>query len=256
MKISIITATYNSRLTLSSCITSVLKQTYQNIEYVVVDGNSTDETLELLKQHQLQFPKIEFKILSEPDSGIYDALNKGVQLATGDVIGFVHSDDILADNQTVSKLADKFDREYIDGVYGDLQYVDKNNIGKIIRYWKSSDFHPGLLRKGWMPSHPTLFLKKEVYEKHGFFDLSYSISADYDFILRIFKDQELKFGYLPTVITNMRVGGASNRSIKNIIKKSKEDYIAIKRNNVGNIITLIRKNTSKIKQFFQYAIRS
>jgi len=250
MKISIITATYNSKATLKTCMISVLHQSYQNIEYVIIDGNSTDETLELVKQHQLQFPQIEFKILSEPDNGIYDALNKGVQLATGEVIGFVHSDDILADNQIISKLANQFDKENVDGVYGDLQYVDKNNIGKIIRYWKSTNFNFSLLKKGWMPAHPTLFLKKEVYEKHGFFNLTYQISADYDFMLRILKDDSLKFGYLPKVITKMRIGGASNGSINNIIKKTKEDYRAIRSNHIGGWFSILIKNTSKIKQLF------
>ena len=249
MKISIITATYNSEVTLSSCMTSVLQQSYHNIEYVIIDGNSTDETLELVKQHQLKFPQIEFKILSEPDSGIYDALNKGVQLATGEVIGFVHSDDILADNQIISKIANQFDKENVDGVYGNLQYVDKNNIGKIIRYWKSTNFNASLLKKGWMPAHPTLFLKKEVYEKHCEFNLSFKISADYDFMLRILKDDSLKFTYLPNVITKMRVGGASNRSIKNIIQKTKEDYLAVRLNNIGGWYLIFLKNISKVRQF-------
>ena len=249
MKISIITATYNSEATLKSCMISVLHQSYQNIEYVIIDGNSTDETLELVKQHQLQFPQIEFKILSEPDKGIYDALNKGVQLATGEVIGFVHSDDILADNQIVSTLANLFEKENLDGVYGDLQYVDKNNIGKIIRYWKSTNFNSSLLKKGWMPAHPTLFLKRGVYKKHGDFDLSFKIAADYDFMLRVLKDQSLKFSYIPEVITKMRVGGASNRSLKNIIQKTKEDYRAIRSNNIGDWFSILIKNTSKIKQF-------
>jgi len=249
MKISIITATYNSKATLKSCMISVLHQSYQNIEYVIIDGNSTDETLELVKQHQLQFPQIEFKILSEPDNGIYDALNKGVQLATGEVIGFVHSDDTLADNHIISTLANQFEKENIDGVYGDLQYVDKNNIDKIIRYWKSTDFNSSLLKKGWMPAHPTLFLKKEVYEKHGEFNLSYKISADYDFMLRILKDDSLKFTYLPKVITKMRVGGASNRSVKNIIQKTKEDYRAVRSNNIGGWYLIFLKNISKVRQF-------
>ena len=247
--ISIITVTYNSSLTITSTLESILNQTKNKIEYIIIDGNSTDETLELVKQHQLQFPQIEFKILSEPDNGIYDALNKGIQLATGEVIGFVHSDDILADNHIVSTLANQFEKENIDGVYGDLQYVDKNNIDKIIRYWKSTDFNSSLLKKGWMPAHPTLFLKKEVYEKHGEFNLSYKISADYDFMLRILKDDSLKFTYLPKVITKMRVGGASNRSVKNIIQKTKEDYRAVRSNNIGGWYLIFLKNISKVRQF-------
>jgi len=249
MKISIITATYNSEATLSSCMMSVLQQSYQNIEYIIIDGNSTDETLELVKQNQLKFPKIEFKILSEPNNGIYDALNKSIQSATGEIIGFVHSDDMLADNHIVSMVANQFYKENIDGIYGDLQYVDKNNIDKVIRYWKSADFNSNLLKKGWMPAHPTLFLKKEVYEKHGNFNLSYKISADYDFMLRILKDESLIFNYLPKVITKMRVGGISNRSLKNIIKKTKEDYRAVLSNNIGGWYLIFLKNISKVRQF-------
>jgi glycosyltransferase len=189
-------------------------------------------------------------MVSEKDYGIYDALNKGISAASGDIIGFVHSDDFLASSDIINDIVSMMKTESLDGVYGNLQYVDKINTKKIIRNWKSCHFKTGLLKNGWMPPHPTLFLKREVYQKYGLFDVSYRISADYDFMLRIFKDSELKFGYLPKVITKMRVGGASNRSIKNIIEKSKEDYRAIKSNNIGDFLTLIRKNTSKLKQFF------
>ena len=188
-------------------------------------------------------------IISEKDSGLYDAINKGILNATGDVIGLLHSDDILYSSEIISDLIAKIYDENLDGVYGDLQYVDKKNTNKIIRLWKSCEFNPNLLGKGWMPAHPTLILKKEVYSKHGVFNKSFKIAADYDFMLRILKDKTLNFGYLPRVIIKMRVGGASNRSIKNIIKKSKEDYRAIRSNNIGGVITLILKNTSKIKQF-------
>ena len=246
MKISIITVCYNSDKTLDKTIQSVLSQAYINVDYIIVDGGSKDTTIDIIKKYKSKI----FKWVSEPDKGIYDALNKGVQLATGDVVGFLHSDDLLVDSKIVSTIANQFEKENIDGVYGDLQYVDKNNIGKIIRYWKSCDFNSSLLKKGWMPAHPTLFLRKKVYDKYGRFDLAYKISADYDFMLRILKDDSLKFTYLPKVITKMRLGGASNRSIRNIIKKSKEDYRAIRSNNIGGFITLMLKNTSKIKQFF------
>lgn len=246
--VSIITATYNSAEVIESCLRSVLNQDYSKIELVIIDGKSSDETLLKVKKVSNKYNNIH--VLSEKDKGIYDALNKGVDLAKGDVIGFVHSDDFLASKDIINNIVSIMKSEKLDGVYGDLQYVDKSNTRKIIRNWKSCDFEPDVLKKGWMPPHPTLFLKREVYEKYGSFNLSYKISADYDFILRIFKNPELKLGYLPKVITKMRVGGASNRSLKNIIKKSKEDYRAITGNNVGNFLTLIRKNTSKIKQFF------
>ena len=248
MNVTIITASFNSALSIKTCLDSVVHQNYNDIEYLIIDGKSSDATLKIIKVYQQKFPFI--KLISEKDSGIYDALNKGVQLASGDIIGFVHSDDFLEFNDIIYHIVSMTKSENLDGVYGDLQYVDKSNTKKIIRSWKSCDFKPPLLKQGWMPPHPTLFLKKEVYEKHGLFDLSYRISADYDFLLRIFKDPELKFGYLPKVITKMRVGGASNQSLKNIIKKSKEDYRAIRINNIGNFLTLARKNFSKIKQLF------
>jgi len=248
MNVTIITASFNSALSIKTCLDSVVHQNYNDIEYLIIDGKSSDATLKIIKVYQQKFPFI--KLISEKDSGIYDALNKGVQLASGDIIGFVHSDDFLEFNDIIYHIVSMTKSENLDGVYGDLQYVDKSNTKKIIRSWKSCDFKPRLLKQGWMPPHPTLFLKKEVYQKHGLFDLSYRISADYDFLLRIFKDPELKFGYLPKVITKMRVGGASNKSLKNIIKKSKEDYRAIRINNIGNFLTLARKNFSKIKQLF------
>ena len=246
IKISIITASYDSDKTLEKSVQSVFAQTYINVEYIIIDGNSKDSTINIIKKYETKITKW----ISEPDKGIYDALNKGLQLATGDVIGFVHSDDLLANNQIISKIANQFEKGNIDGLYGDLQYVDKNNIDTVIRYWKSCDFKSSLLKKGWMPAHPTLFLKKEVYIKHGDFNLIYKIAADYDFMLRVFKDNTLNFVYLPEIIMKMRVGGASNKNLKNIIQKTKEDYKAITSNKIGNWFTLFLKNYTKFKQFF------
>lgn len=248
MKVSLITATYNSEISIKTCLDSIVSQDYSDLEYLFIDGGSSDNTLSIIKKYRQNNPFI--KMVSEKDYGIYDALNKGISAASGDIIGFVHSDDFLASSDIINDIVSMMKTESLDGVYGNLQYVNKKNTQKVIRNWISCDFKFSLLKNGWMPPHPTLFLKKEVYQKHGLFDVSYRISADYDFMLRIFKDSELKFGYLPKVITKMRVGGASNRSIKNIIEKSKEDYRAIKSNNIGDFLTLIRKNTSKLKQFF------
>jgi len=245
LKISIISVCYNSSKTILDTIKSVNSQSYPNIEHVFIDGLSSDNTLEIIRSNS----KKKNIIISEKDSGLYDAINKGILNATGDVIGILHSDDILYSSKIVSDLIAKIYNENLDGVYGDLQYVDKKNTNKIIRLWKSCEFNPNLLGKGWMPAHPTLILKKEVYIKHGVFNKSFKIAADYDFMLRILKNSDLKFGYLSKVVTKMRVGGASNRSIKNIIKKSKEDYRAIRSNNIGGIITLLLKNASKINQF-------
>jgi glycosyltransferase involved in cell wall biosynthesis len=245
LKISIITATYNSYPNILSMLRNIQSQSYPNIELIIIDGGSNDGTLEEIKKCNFVA-----NYISEPDQGIYDALNKGLKLASGQIIGFLHSDDIFADNNIVSKIVNQYKNKKIDGVYGDLQYVNKKNTNTIIRNWKSCNFQPSLLKKGWMPAHPTLFLKKEVYIKHGNFDLTYKISADYDFMLRVFKDNNLNFIYLPKVITKMRLGGESNRNLKNIIIKTKEDYRAMTSNKIGNWRTLFLKNYTKFKQFY------
>ncbi|MBJ7879151.1 glycosyltransferase family 2 protein [Gelidibacter salicanalis] len=248
MKISIITATYNSAKTLELCMDSVLQQTYSNIEYIIVDGGSTDETLNLIKLKSDNHPNIIYS--SEPDKGIYDALNKGISKATGDVIGFVHSDDFLADPAVIATIATAFNEAAIDGVYGNLHYVQFDDPEKIVRNWTSQPFAPKLLKRGWMPAHPTLFLTKKVYDTHGQFNLNYTIAADYDFILRIFKHDQYSFKYLPHTIMKMRVGGASNRSLTNLVHKTKEDYKAAKTNKINfPVLVILQKNLSKIPQW-------
>lgn len=248
MKISIITATLNSIKNLPTALSSVVSQNYDNIEWIIVDGNSNDGTVEYIKTHQ---DTIDHWI-SEPDLGIYDALNKGIRMATGDVIGLLHSDDVFNDQNTIANVAKSFISNNSDGVYGNLEYVSKHNINKVIRYWKSQNFKPSLLQLGWMPAHPSLFLKKEVYKKHGYFDLTFKIAADYDFILRIFQDQNLKFSYLNQVITKMRTGGASNHSLNNITIKTIEDLKALRKNNIKNPFKVIYfKKISKILQFIK-----
>ena len=249
MKISIITATFNSGKFIESCIKSILKQNYKKFEIIIIDGLSTDSTIKKIKTLLDKHNNIKF--FSEKDLGIYHALNKGIEKANGDIIGFVHSDDLLYNKNVLSNIIDVFKNSNIDGVYGDLQYVEKQNTNKVIRYWKSKDFKPNLINKGWTPPHPTLYLKKKVYEKHGFFDLNYKISSDYDFMTKIFMDNTFNFKYIPKVITKMRVGGISNKNIKNVLIKTFEDYKVIYKNGSGGIITLLRKNTSKIKQFIK-----
>ncbi|WP_299778196.1 glycosyltransferase family 2 protein [uncultured Formosa sp.] len=250
MKVSIITATYNSEKTIEDCLKSVLNQNYNNIEYIIIDGASTDDTLSIIEKAKLKHENI--ISVSEADKGIYDALNKGIEKATGDVVGFLHSDDFFASNETINHIVEAFKSNKVDGVYGDLHYINSTNSDKIVRNWKSQPFSEKLLKQGWMPAHPTLFLKKSVYLKHGLFNLNFKIAADYDLMLRIFKDASLRFNYLPEVITKMRVGGASNRSLKNIWLKTREDYMAVKGNKMGSpVLVICSKNLSKIPQLFK-----
>ena len=240
MKVSIITSVFNNEKHIEDAINSVLNQTYKNIEYIIIDGNSTDNTKKIIEKY---LDKIDV-FISEPDKGIYDGLNKGIKNATGDIIGFLHSDDIYYDNKVIEKVVNNFN-ENIDGVYGDLVYIKEN---KVIRYWKSGEFNIEKLKKGWMPPHPTLFLKKSIYDKYGLFDLDFKIAGDYDFILRVLKNN-LNLKYIPEVLYKMRVGGASNKNIKNIIQKSKEDLKALHKNQIGGFDVLFKKNISKIGQF-------
>jgi len=250
MKVSIITATYNSEKTLSSCMDSVLSQNYSDIEYIIIDGASNDGTLALIESYAIKNPNIVY--YSDKDRGIYDALNKGIELSTGDIIGFVHSDDYLADNTVIDQIVKAFLKFDVIGVYGDLHYVASSNVQKVIRYWRSQPFKEKLLLRGWMPAHPTLFLKKEVYKNKGSFDLNYKIAADYDFILRVFQDKNYTFKYLPITVTKMRIGGASNKGIKNLIRKTREDYRASRNNGLRLPLKVVLfKNFSKIQQWFK-----
>lgn len=243
IKVSIITVVRNGEKTIKDTIESVLSQTYSDIEYILIDGCSTDKTVEIINGYEKQISKF----ISEPDEGIYDGLNKGVSLATGDVIAFLHSDDVYANETVISGIVNCFDNG-TQGVYGDLVYTDKADVNKVFRYWKSCDFSLSLLSKGWMPPHPTLFLRREVYQKYGTFDTSFKIAGDYDFMLRILKDN-IVVKYLPQVVYKMRVGGESNRSIKNILNKSKEDLRAMRKNEINNpFFALFYKNMSKIMQ--------
>ena len=246
MKISVVTAVFNRAGTIGAAIESVQAQTYPDVEHVVQDGGSKDGTLDVVRG--LSNPST--KLISERDHGIYDAINRGIGNATGDVIGLMHSDDFFASPDALARVANAFANPSVQGVYGDLQYVAADNPAKVVRHWRSGEFTPAKLKQGWMPPHPTLYLRREVFDAHGLYDTSFSIAADYDAMLRYLAIGKIKLAYVPQVLVKMRMGGESNRSIERIIKKSREDYRALRNNKVGGIGTLAAKNLSKISQFF------
>ncbi|MBK1706834.1 glycosyltransferase family 2 protein [Halochromatium glycolicum] len=250
MKISIITATYNCASTLADCLDSLDNQSHSDIEHIVIDNQSSDGTLELLRsRHDNQRV-----IVSEPDAGIYDALNKGIAMASGEVVGLLHSNDLFAAEDVVSGIAEAFSDPNINAVYGDLEYVSQQDTDRVIRYWRAGNFEPINLRRGWMPPHPTLFLRRSVYEQFGPFNKSYRIAADYDFMLRVLTHlPDDQVSYMPRVFTRMRTGGASNRSLTNIARKSWEDLRALRANRVGGLSTLMFKNVQKLPQFWRRA---
>lgn len=246
MKISIITITYNSAKSLPRTLESVQSQTYPDIEHVVVDGASTDGTRKMIESYAKRHKNVRW--ISEKDKGIYNALNKGIAMATGNVIGFLHSDDVLFSNRSIEQIAAAFEDKNIDVVYGDLQYCRE---GKIVRRWKSNAFHPCSLKYGWMPPHPTVYVRKEVYKQVGEYDEWFRISADYDMMLRIFT-AGYKSKYIPEVLVCMEVGGASNKNTKARLSKTQEDYIVLKKNHVGaGYLTVACKQLRKLRQFLR-----
>lgn len=246
MKISIITAVFNRKNTISIALNSIISQEYKNVELIIQDGGSTDGTLAEIEK----FESFNLKLISEPDNGIYDAINRGISRAEGDVIGLMHSDDFFPHEKVLSLVASAFGDPEIDGVYGDLEYVSSVAPNKVIRYWRAGAYDPRKLRWGWMPPHPTLYLRKSVFNRLGLYDTSLEIAADYDAVLRFLILGNIRLAYIPQVLVKMRAGGASNGSIWKIILKSNEDFIAIRRNRVGGFGTLALKNIVKASQFF------
>ena len=245
MKISVVTAVRNGQATLPKALQSLKIQTYRDVEHIVQDGGSTDGTLPLLARSGHR----NMALVSMPDRGIYDALNAGIKRASGDVIGLLHADDCLAGPEVLAKVAKAMTASQIDGVYGDLEYVARDNDRRVIRYWRAGPFHAANLRRGWMPPHPTLYLRREVFEKCGLYDTSFQISGDYEGMLRWLTTGQIRLAYLPQVMVRMKMGGISNRSFAHLLRKSREDYRAIKQHGVGGIGTLVAKNLSKLPQF-------
>jgi glycosyltransferase len=246
MKITIITAVYNRERTIAAALASLHAQTHTDIEHIIIDGGSTDGTLPILQAATAQ-PQT--TLISEPDGGIYDALNKGLVRDTGDVIGILHSDDSFADTNVLADVAKAFEIIATDAVYGDLDYVAADGSERIIRHWQSGDYAPAKLRRGWMPPHPALFVRKTIIDTHGGYDTSLRIAADYDAILRWFTRAGISPAYIPRVLVKMRVGGVSNKNLARILQKSREDLTAMRRNKVGGFATLAWKNLSKLPQF-------
>ncbi|MFN8207189.1 MAG: glycosyltransferase family 2 protein [Bacteroidales bacterium] len=245
MKISIITVVLNQAIPVRKALDSLVSQSFADWELIVIDGGSTDGTLEVLDAYRNRITHL----VSEPDKGIYDALNKGLRLASGEVVGFLHSDDRFASPDALKKVHALFEATGADGVYGELEYVSRKEPARVIRSWKSRPFSPGLLQKGWMPPHPAFFIKRKWYTTHGLFDTQYTISGDYELMLRFLKIPEFRAVYLPVVLVRMSTGGISNRSLKSIWTKSMEDLEIIRRHGLGGWGTLFWKNFSKIRQF-------
>ena len=237
MKLSLITITYNSAKTILKTFQSIISQSYNNIEYIVIDGNSKDDTVSFIKSYEPLFNG-RMKWISEPDKGIYDAMNKGIRMATGDIIGILNSDDLFMDNNVLKDVVHAFECNDIDSIYGNLKFVDANDTNKVVRTWVGSQHTPGAFMKGWHPAHPTFYVRKEVYEKYGTFDTSFDVSADFELMLRFIEKHQISNLYLDRYLIKMRMGGESTGSIKKIIIGNK------------NIMRAFKKNGFKVSPFY------
>lgn len=247
MKISIVTATYNSAATVEDTLRSVAFQRYPDVEHLIIDGVSKDTTLSIVAG----FPHVS-RVVSEKDKGIYDAMNKGIQLATGDVIGILNSDDFYVHDEVLGKVMQHFEDPAVEAVYGDLQYVDAVNTNKVVRTWKAGTYNRRSFYYGWMPPHPTFFVRRSVYEKYGLFNLELKTAADYEIILRFLLKNGIRSAYVPEVIVKMRTGGASNATLRQRIRANQEDYWAWRLNGLRpNPFTLFLKPARKIGQYLQ-----
>ncbi|WP_412467674.1 glycosyltransferase family 2 protein [Pedobacter sp. KLB.chiD] len=246
MKISLITVVYNAETFLQECFNSVKEQTYNDIEYIVIDGGSTDGTLQIIQKNR---SAIDY-FVSEKDKGLYDALNKGIRNATGEVVGILNADDLFADAHVLAAVAKTFiDRPEIDGLYGDLNYIHPT-ANSIIRTWKSKQNTYADLKKGWMPAHPTLYLKRSLFGVNGDYSLDLGTAADYELILRYFFTHKIVAVYLPLLMVSMRAGGISNHSLRSRLAAFVNDYKALKRNKIPYpLFAVMRKKLSKISQF-------
>jgi glycosyltransferase involved in cell wall biosynthesis len=248
VKISIITVVFNNKETIVDAITSVINQTYGNIEYIIIDGGSTDGTLEEINKYSEKITRI----ISEVDNGIYDAMNKGIQIATGEVIGILNSDDLYINNSVISEVVHHFKEDNnLSILYANLYYVKRKDTTKIVRKWFSKKYYNKFFDHGNVPPHPTLFLRSYVYNKAGYFNCNYKYAADYDFMLRIFKKFNFKILFLNEVLVLMRLGGTTNKSFKNIIYGNLEIINSWERNNFKlHLLFIILRFKNKIQQYF------
>lgn len=248
MKISIITVVYNNADTIEGTIRSVLGQTYADVEYIVVDGASTDGTMTVVDRYRNQISMV----VSEPDNGIYDAMNKGIRLASGDMIGFLNADDVYADAGVLSKVVDAVAHEGLDALFGDAEFFKAENPGRTVRRYSSVHFRPDRIAWGWMPAHPTLFLHRRIFDRFGSFRTDYRIAGDFELVARVFHGGELKYRYLPEVLVRMRTGGVSTGGWRNTLLLNWEVLRACRENGIPtNALRILSKYPAKILEFLR-----
>jgi glycosyltransferase involved in cell wall biosynthesis len=248
MRLTVVTVCMNARGTIGEALASIHRQSFRSVEHIVIDGASRDGTVEVLEAHRAGISHL----VSEPDQGLYFAMNKGIALATGEFLGFLNADDIYADVEVLQKVATVLQSGAVDAVYGDLVYVRQSEPDICVRYWKSRPYEPGLIERGWMPAHPTLFVRTAILKKLGGFDTRYRYQSDYELIVRLFLKERITAAYIPEVLVRMRTGGHTNRSLRNIIRGNLEAYRACRENGVKvSPLFVLQKMASRLPQFFR-----
>lgn len=247
MKVSLLTVTYNSEKYLEECINSVKDQTYPDIEHIIIDAISTDDTLNIIHKYKDHISKF----ISEKDKGMYDAINKGIALASGNIIGILNSDDKLASNDVIENIVKCFNEEQVDAVYGDLVYVEQLNLKNVLRYWKGVSYKRFRFNYGWMPAHPTFYVKRSIIAELGGYESHYYTAADYEFMTRYLYRYRVNAFYLPKLIVTMRAGGQSNKNIKIRLRANRRDYLAMKTNKIPfAFVVSILKPIIKLHQYY------
>lgn len=251
MKITLVTVCYNSAAYIADVLRSVDSQTWPDLEHIVIDGASRDDTLRIVHAH----PQPWRRVVSGPDQGMYDAMNKGIRLATGEVIGFINADDFYASPEVLGKVVKALADPSVDACYGDLCYVDQKDTTSVVRYWRSSEFRPGLFLRGWCPAHPTFYVRRSAYERFGDFDLQYTIAADVELMMRFMEVHRINTRYIPEVLVKMRIGGKSNRAWSNVLTQNREILHALKGHGLRpSLISFVSgKLFSRGKQFLPRA---
>ena len=247
-KKSIVTVCFNSADTIRDTLSSVARQQNADFEHVVVDGASSDDTLEIVREFTPQVARL----ISEPDRGLYDAMNKGMAAATGDIIGYLNSDDVYADSDVLQKVARVFADGNVDVCYGDLVYVHQDDMSRVVRYWRSRPYAPGLIEHGWIPAHPTLFVRRSILQELGGFNIRYRLHADFDLIVRLFLRKKIRSAYIPDILVRMRTGGKSNQSVRNIIRGNLESLASLRSHAVAvTPMFFVGKLLWRVPQFFR-----
>jgi glycosyltransferase involved in cell wall biosynthesis len=247
MLLSVITVCRNARGTIEQALSSIHRQSHRPLEHIVVDGASTDGTLDILRGRQAGIAQL----VSEADEGLYHAMNKGIALATGDYLGFLNADDIYADAEVLARISRAVQAERVDAAYGDLVYVRQDDSNAVVRYWRSGNYAAGRVERGWMPAHPTFFVRTELLRRLGGFDTRYRFQADYEMMVRLFLKERISSAYIPEVLVRMRVGGHTNRSLRNVYLGNLEAYRACVDNGIEvSPFFILQKMFSRLPQFF------